>query len=101
MVESAPRFALLRTGETTPDANTTECLGYGGGGNGRRRQLQQPEKLSKTEVGSPARIRTTIHGSKGRRQSFSLWPLAYSFAAQFAAAERSVCRRRATVCRSL
>src|ERR1039458_8618813 len=53
MVESAPRFALLRTGETTPDANTTECLGYGDGGNGRWRQLQQPEKLSKTEVGSP------------------------------------------------
>src|ERR1035438_10396736 len=66
MVESAPRFALLRTGETTPDANTTECLGYGDGGKGRWRQLQQPEKLSKTEVGSPARIRTSIHGSKGR-----------------------------------
>ena len=53
MVESAPRFARLRTGETTPGANTTECLGYGDGGNGRWRQLQQPEKLSKMEIGSP------------------------------------------------
>src|ERR1039458_671589 len=57
MVESAPRFALLRTGETTPDANTTECLGYGDGGNGRWRQLQQGEKLSKTEVGSPGNLK--------------------------------------------
>ena len=53
MVESAPRFALLRTGETGLDANTTECLGYGDGGTGRWRQLQQAEKLSNTEVGSP------------------------------------------------
>src|ERR1017187_10985722 len=66
MVESATRFALLRTGETGLDANTAECLGYGDGGNGRQCQLQQREKLSKTEVGSPAGIRTTIHGSKGR-----------------------------------
>src|ERR1035437_2631428 len=66
MVESATRFALLRTGETGLDANTAECLGYGDGGNGRQCQLQQREKLSKTEVGSPAWIRTTIHGSKGR-----------------------------------
>src|ERR1035437_9965786 len=60
MVESAPRFAPLRTGETGIDANTTECLGYGDGGNGRRRQLQQREKLSKTEVGSALWIRTVV-----------------------------------------
>ena len=54
MVESAPRFELLRTGETGPDANTTECLGYGDGVTGWQRQLQQREKLSKTEVGSPS-----------------------------------------------
>ena len=34
MVESVPRFALLRTGETGLNANTAECLGYGKGGNG-------------------------------------------------------------------
>src|ERR1035437_8599333 len=66
MVESAPRSALLRPGESAPDANATECLGYGDGGNGRWCQLQQREKLSETAVGSPARIRTSIHGSKGR-----------------------------------
>src|ERR1017187_9181203 len=50
MVESAPRFALLRTGETAPYANTTECLGYGDGGNGRSRQLQQRENLAKRKL---------------------------------------------------
>src|ERR1035441_1895069 len=29
MVESAPRLNALRTGETTRNANTAECLGYG------------------------------------------------------------------------
>src|ERR1035441_8867109 len=29
MVESAPRLNVLRTGETTRNANTAECLGYG------------------------------------------------------------------------
>src|ERR1019366_4254169 len=69
MVESATRFALLRTGETGLDANTAEWLGYGDGGNGRQCQLQQREKVSKTEVGSPARIRTSIHGSKGQKMA--------------------------------
>src|ERR1039458_1376007 len=66
MVESAPRLNVLRTGETTRNVNTAECLGYGDGGNGQRRQRNRGEKVSKTEVGSPARIRTTIHGPKGR-----------------------------------
>src|ERR1035441_6345724 len=83
MVESATRFALLRTGETGLDANTAECLGYGDGGNGRQCQLQQREKLSKTEVGSPARIRTSIHGSKGRCPTISRpgnrWSKEYPF----------------------
>src|ERR1017187_194673 len=69
MVESATRFALLRTGETGLDANTAECLGYGDGGNGRQCQLQQREKLSKTEVGSPARIRTSRPGSQGPQKA--------------------------------
>ena len=56
MVESAPRSALLQTGETTTDASTTECLRSGDGGNGRHRQLQQTEKLGKTEVGSAGRV---------------------------------------------
>src|ERR1035437_1655859 len=60
MVESVPRFALLRTGETGPCANTTECLGYRDGGNGGRRQLQQREKLSKTGIGSALWIRTVL-----------------------------------------
>ncbi len=55
MVESAPQSAILRTGETGADANTTECLGYGDGGNGRWRQLEQREKLSKTENLAPRR----------------------------------------------
>src|ERR1039458_9168733 len=50
MVESAPRSEPLRTGETTRCPNTAECLGYGDVGNGRRRQLQQREKVSKTGV---------------------------------------------------
>jgi hypothetical protein len=58
MTESAPQSALLRTGETDPNANATECLGYGDGGNGRWRQLQQREKVTKTEVGSALWIRT-------------------------------------------
>src|ERR1039458_4524370 len=53
MVESAPRLALLRTGETGLNANTTECLGYGEAKNWRWRQLQQREKVTKTGVGSP------------------------------------------------
>src|ERR1039457_3079468 len=66
MVESAPQSALLRTGETAPDANTTECLGYGDGGNWRWRQLQQREKLSKTEVGSPSlTLLELFAGSRG------------------------------------
>ena len=59
--ESLPESQAKRR----PNANTTECLGYGGGSR-RWRQLQERQKLSKTEAGSPAWIRTTIHGSKGR-----------------------------------
>src|ERR1017187_7116226 len=60
MVESAPRFALLRTGETGLVANTAECLGYKEGGNGRLCQLQQREKVSETQVGSALWIRTVV-----------------------------------------
>src|ERR1017187_9251172 len=60
MVESAPRFALLRTGETGLVANTAECLGYKEGGNGRLCQLQQREKVSETQVGSALWMRTVV-----------------------------------------
>ena len=51
-VERVPRPDPLRTGENTRNANTTECLGYGDGGNARWRQLQQGENVSKTGIGS-------------------------------------------------
>src|ERR1017187_10896121 len=66
MVESAPRFALLRTGETGLVANTAECLGYKEGGNGRLCQLQQREKVSKTQIGFPSWTRFEL--SRGARR---------------------------------
>jgi hypothetical protein len=59
MVESAPRFALLRTGETR-NVNTAECLGYNEDGKIGSCKRQYPEEVSFLDVGSPTWIRTTI-----------------------------------------
>ena len=55
MVESAPRSEPLRTGETTRNANTAECLVYKDGCDGRCRQEDERAGVTFWDGGSPKR----------------------------------------------